>query len=101
MVYCMAEKAIKLKTGSRSLETVMFDTLGEYIYELEDIGLKKLTVTRQIVEDPANELKKLLEKPAIHHSGTDEKVAEIDDQIILNNKNHRGNTLIEEQVLIQ
>ena len=60
-LFTMAEKAAKLKTGARSLESIMFDTLGEYIYELEGMNLKELTVTREIIKDP--KIKKLLTKP--------------------------------------
>jgi endopeptidase Clp ATP-binding regulatory subunit ClpX len=61
-LHAMAEKS-DLKTGARGLETVMSDTLGEYLFELEDKGLTELTVTKTMVEDPQGELKKILEKP--------------------------------------
>ncbi|MBM3200368.1 AAA family ATPase [Candidatus Woesearchaeota archaeon] len=55
----IAEKS-DLKTGARGLETVMSDTLGEYLFELEGKGLKPLVITKETVEDPQGELQKLI-----------------------------------------
>ncbi len=63
-LHAMAEKS-DLKTGARGLETVMSDTLGEYLFELEGKGLTELAVTKAMVEDPQGELKILLEELAI------------------------------------
>lgn len=60
-LYAIAEKAAVLKTGARSLELIMFQTLFDYRFELEGIK-EELKVTKAMVEDPAGELKKKLKE---------------------------------------
>jgi ATP-dependent Clp protease ATP-binding subunit ClpX len=84
-LFTMAEKAAKLKTGARSLESIMFDTLGEYIYELEGMNLKELTVTREIIKDPKTELSKLLENLTPKNTEVAETASEKGDNLYLSN----------------
>lgn len=59
-LYAIAEKAAVLKTGARSLDLMMFQTLFDYRFELEGIK-EELKVTKAMVEDPAGELEKTLQ----------------------------------------
>lgn len=61
-LYAIAEKAAKLGTGARSLESIMSKILLKYMHNLENTGIKKLTITRKIIENPEKELKKILKK---------------------------------------
>jgi ATP-dependent Clp protease ATP-binding subunit ClpX len=84
-LFTIAKKAAKLKTGARSLESIMFDTLGEYIYELEGLNLKELTVTREIIKDPKTELSKLLENLTPKNTEVAEPASEKGDNVLLFN----------------
>jgi len=58
-LHTIAEKS-DLKTGARGLETVMAETLREYMFELEGMGVDSLIITKEIVDNPEDELKKSL-----------------------------------------
>lgn len=63
-LHAMAEKS-DIKTGARGLETVMMDTLWDYLFELENKGVTELVVTKAVVEDSKRELKRILEESAV------------------------------------
>jgi len=60
----MADLASKEKTGARALMTVTEKILRNYKYELPSSGIKELVITANVIDDPATELKRLLENPS-------------------------------------
>ena len=59
----MAEKALEEKTGARGLATVLESTLREFKFYLPGSPVKRLAVTRELVERPADVLKRLEDEP--------------------------------------
>lgn len=57
----IAEIAHKEKTGARALATICERVFRDYKFELPSTNIKDLVVTAKMVENPAEELKKLLE----------------------------------------
>jgi endopeptidase Clp ATP-binding regulatory subunit ClpX len=60
----IAEKAYNQKTGARALMTVCEEALRAFKYELPSAHLKEFTVTPQVIDEPLEELEKLLQQPA-------------------------------------
>ena len=56
----IAQIAAKEKTGARALMTVTERVLRDYKYELPSLPVKKFIVTKEIVDNPGDELYKLL-----------------------------------------
>lgn len=57
----IAEKAIEQKTGARALMTVCEKVLRNYKYELPSTNVAEFVVSDEVVENPENELKRILE----------------------------------------
>lgn len=56
----IAEKAYEEKTGARALATVCEKVFREFKYELPSTDIKSFIVTEEMVDNPADELRKLL-----------------------------------------
>ena len=59
----IAERAGEEQTGARGLMTVCEKVFRDIKFELPSASVKRFVVTRQLVEDPAGELKKILADP--------------------------------------
>jgi endopeptidase Clp ATP-binding regulatory subunit ClpX len=59
----IAEKAHEEKTGARALATVCEKAMREFKFELPSSDITSLVVTPEMIENPAEELGKLLENP--------------------------------------
>ena len=59
----VAKKAQIHKTGARALMTVCEKTLRDYKFELPSSNTREFIVTEKVIEDSANELKKIMEDP--------------------------------------
>ncbi len=59
----IAERAGEERTGARGLMTVCERVFRDIKFELPSTGVKRFVVTRQLVDDPAGELKKILADP--------------------------------------
>ena len=59
----VAKKAQTHKTGARALMTVCEKTLRDYKFELPSSNTREFIVTEKVIEDSANELKKIMEDP--------------------------------------
>jgi ATP-dependent Clp protease ATP-binding subunit ClpX len=59
----IAERAGDEQTGARGLMTVCERTFRDIKFELPSSAVKRFVVTRELVEDPAAELKKILADP--------------------------------------
>ncbi|MFC1718423.1 AAA family ATPase, partial [Candidatus Poribacteria bacterium] len=60
----IAEKAYEEKTGARALATVCERAMREFKFELPSSDIKSLVVTPEMIENPVEELKKLLDNPS-------------------------------------
>ena len=60
----IAEKAHVQKTGARALMTVCEKVLRDYKFELPSTSVKEFVVTEEVVEDPAGQLKRIIEDAA-------------------------------------
>ena len=60
----IAEKAHVQKTGARALMTVCEKALRDYKFELPSTSVKEFVVTEKVVDDPARELKRIVEDAA-------------------------------------
>jgi len=60
----IAEEACGEKTGARALATVCERVLREFKFELPSSNIKKLVVIEGMVEEPVEELRKLLDDPS-------------------------------------
>ena len=56
----IAEKAIEQKTGARALMTVCEKVLRDYKFELPSTGVSELVVTKDVVDTPDVELKRII-----------------------------------------
>jgi len=56
----IAELAYEQNTGARALLTVCEGILRDYKFELPDRGVQHLTITKDVIDSPRNELEKLL-----------------------------------------
>ncbi len=63
----MAEKATEEQTGARGLMTIGEKVFREYKYALPDHDVRELVVTRELIDDPEEMLKKLLAAPDMYH----------------------------------
>jgi endopeptidase Clp ATP-binding regulatory subunit ClpX len=59
----IAEAAYEEKTGARALATICEKVLREFKFELPSSDIKGFVVTEEMVDDPVEELKKLLDDP--------------------------------------
>ena len=59
----IAERAGEEQTGARGLMTVCERVFREIKFELPSTQVKRFVVTREVVDDPAGELKKMLAEP--------------------------------------
>ncbi|HIE25669.1 TPA: ATP-dependent Clp protease ATP-binding subunit ClpX [Candidatus Poribacteria bacterium] len=59
----IAEKAYEEHTGARGLVTVCERILREFKYELPSSSVRQFVVTDDVIENPVNELQKLLQEP--------------------------------------
>jgi len=59
----IAEKAYEEKTGARALATISERVMRDFKYELPSTDIKSFIVTKELVDNPAEELKKLLSDP--------------------------------------
>ncbi|MFQ6039719.1 MAG: ATP-dependent Clp protease ATP-binding subunit ClpX [Candidatus Poribacteria bacterium] len=59
----IAEKAYEEHTGARGLVTVCERVLREFKYELPSSSVRQFVVTGDVIENPVNELQKLLREP--------------------------------------
>jgi endopeptidase Clp ATP-binding regulatory subunit ClpX len=59
----IAEKACEEKTGARALATICEKALREFKFELPSSDIKSFVVTDKIIENPAEELRNLLNDP--------------------------------------
>ncbi len=59
----IAEKAYHEKTGARGLITVCEKILREFKFEIPSSNIKRFVVTKQVVDHPEIELRKMLENP--------------------------------------
>jgi endopeptidase Clp ATP-binding regulatory subunit ClpX len=59
----VAELAYREKTGARALMTVCERVFRDYKFELPSTNIKEFIVTREVVDQPAVELAKLLKNP--------------------------------------
>ena len=57
----IAEKAIEQKTGARALMTVCEKVLRDYKFELPSTGVNEFVVTKDVVDTPDVELKRIIE----------------------------------------
>ena len=57
----IAEKAIEQKTGARALMTVCEKALRDYKFELPSTGVDEFVVTKEVVDTPDVELKRIIE----------------------------------------
>jgi ATP-dependent Clp protease ATP-binding subunit ClpA len=60
----IAERAADEQTGARGLMTVCERVFRDIKFELPSTHVKRFVVTRELVEDPAGELKKILSDPS-------------------------------------
>jgi endopeptidase Clp ATP-binding regulatory subunit ClpX len=60
----IAEKATQENTGARGLLTVCERVLREFKYELPSSTIRQFVVTRELVDNPAGELKRIEQEPA-------------------------------------
>jgi endopeptidase Clp ATP-binding regulatory subunit ClpX len=66
-LHAIAELAAKENTGARGLLTVCERVLRDFKYELPSTTIRQFVVTRQLVEQPAAELRRLLHDPDYEH----------------------------------
>ncbi len=59
----IAKEAHVQKTGARALMTVCEKTSREYKFELPSSSVREFVVTASVVDDPAGELKRIMEDP--------------------------------------
>jgi endopeptidase Clp ATP-binding regulatory subunit ClpX len=59
----IAEEAYKERTGARGLVTVCERVLREFKYELPSSSVRQFVVTKDIIDNPIDELQKLLQEP--------------------------------------
>jgi ATP-dependent Clp protease ATP-binding subunit ClpX len=62
---CIAERAAEEQTGARGLMTVCERVFRDIKFELPSTKVRRFVVTRELVEDPAAELRKILADPAV------------------------------------
>jgi endopeptidase Clp ATP-binding regulatory subunit ClpX len=60
---CIAQRAGEEKTGARGLMTVCERVFRDIKFELPSTKVKRFVITRELVEDPAAELQKMLSDP--------------------------------------
>jgi ATP-dependent Clp protease ATP-binding subunit ClpX len=60
----IAEKAATENTGARGLLTVSENALRDFKFELPSSSVRQFVVSRELVEHPAAELRRMLEEPA-------------------------------------
>lgn len=65
--HAIAERAAGENTGARGLLTVCERVLREFKYELPSSTIRQFVVTRQLVEHPGDELRRLLHDPGYEH----------------------------------
>ena len=63
-LHLIAEEAVNEHTGARGLLTVLERTFRDYKFELPGTGIKRLTLTAEMVASPAASLEKLLQQNA-------------------------------------
>ncbi|HII71515.1 TPA: AAA domain-containing protein [Candidatus Woesearchaeota archaeon] len=51
-LYAFAEKAAELGTGARALTSVIEEVMTDFLYELPSTDIRKLEITKELVEDP-------------------------------------------------
>ena len=61
----IARKAYQEETGARGLITVCERTLRDFKFELPSTEIRHIVVTREIVNDPSGELKKIIAQPEL------------------------------------
>jgi endopeptidase Clp ATP-binding regulatory subunit ClpX len=61
-LYAIAERACKHNTGARSLVSAVESILMKFEKKLPSTAIKRLVVTRSLVEDPAGSLRALLDR---------------------------------------
>lgn len=61
----IAKKAHQEKTGARGLITISERILREYKFEIPSSNVKRFVVTKELVDHPESELKKILENPKV------------------------------------
>ena len=61
----IARKACQEETGARGLMTVCERTLRDFKFELPSTEIRHIVVTREIVNDPRGELKKIIASPEL------------------------------------
>ena len=78
----IASKAEKEQTGARGLMTVCEKTFREYKYQLPDHTVREFIVSKDVVEDPLDNLKDLLEQPDMFHDKVSQfQLEKIEQQI--------------------
>jgi ATP-dependent Clp protease ATP-binding subunit ClpX len=59
-LWAIAERAFVAKTGARALMTILEASLREYKFEFPSSEIRSFEITKDIIENPVNELGKLL-----------------------------------------
>lgn len=68
-ILALAARAHAEKTGARGLVTVLERVLRPFKFELPSAGITRLEVTSETVEDPAGQLRRLMEQQAAARHG--------------------------------
>ncbi|MBI1884460.1 MAG: AAA family ATPase [Chlamydiae bacterium] len=63
-LWAIAKKAALEKTGARGLFTICEKALRDYKYELPSTGVRRFVVTPALIENPIEELQRMLQDPA-------------------------------------